>query len=661
MQNKSPKKPVRKTKTRKSGARKKAAGKSAAPGKRGFLSRALGALAYWGVVTAIWGGVLVGGVLAYYAYDLPDVDDAFAATRRPAITVLAADGSELATVGDLYGSTVTLQDLPPAVPQAVMATEDRRFYDHFGVDLIGLARAMWVNAQAGRIKQGGSTITQQVAKNLFLNPDRTIKRKVQELLLALWLEQKFSKDEILTVYLNRVYLGRGTWGVDAAARKYFNRPASDLSTWQAAVIAGLLKAPSRLNPLNNPDAARDRAHVVLANMVNAGYLTRDAADVAKREKSRRVATRLGGGSRYFVDWVLERVPDFVSVDRDIIVRTTLDPVIQMTADRAMVSSLDGPGEETGVTQGALITMAPDGALRAMVGGRSYGQSQFNRATQAKRQPGSAFKPIVYLAGLEAGLGPRSLMVDEPINLDGWQPRNFNKQHQGPVALQDALAASINTVAVKVGQHAGWGNVVKTARRLGMSDRLQPNPSIALGAGEVTLLSLTGAYATFANGGLAVWPYGILEIRDRDGGILYQRSGNGLGRVIAPRHAETMNVMLSRVLDEGGTGTRARLDRPAAGKTGTSQDYRDGWFIGYTADLVTGVWMGNDDGSKTKSLTGGGLPASVWRDAMLAAHNGVVARALPGQQGDQLGGQSPGGDSDGGFLIGLISDWLAGDG
>ena len=626
---------------------------------RGFISRLVGGLVYWGLVTAIWCAVLGGVVAAFYAYDLPDVDDAFSATRRPAITILAADGSELATVGDLYGSAVTLQDLPPALPQAVLATEDRRFYSHFGLDVIGLARAMWVNVQAGRIRQGGSTITQQVAKNLFLTPDRTIKRKVQEVLLALWLESKFTKDEILTVYLNRVYLGRGTWGVDAAAQKYFDRPAARLSTWQAAVIAGLLKAPSRLNPISDSRAAEKRARVVLANMVAAGYLTEGAAASARREKSSHVATRRGAGSRYFVDWILERLPGFVSVDRDIVIHTTLDPVIQQAADRAMAKALDGRGSENNVGQGALIAMTPDGALRAMVGGRDYGRSQFNRATQALRQPGSAFKPIVYLAGLEAGLSPRSLLVDEPVDIDGWKPRNFDKQYHGTMSLQDALSASVNTIAVKVAQHAGWGNVVKTARRLGMTDDLQPNPSIALGTGEVSLLSITGAYATFANGGMGVWPYGIAEIRDRSGIVVYTRAGDGPGRVIAPRHAETMNAMLSRVINDGGTGKRAKLDRPSAGKTGTSQDYRDGWFIGYTADLVTGVWMGNDDGSKTKNLTGGGLPAEVWLDAMASAHNGVPPHALPGQGGVRMAGDKPGEDE--GSLFGLISGWLAGDG
>ena len=460
------------------------------------------------------------------------------------------------------------------------------------------------------------------------------------------------------MYLNRVYLGRGTWGVDAAAQKYFSRSAARLSTWQAAVIAGLLKAPSRLNPISDPDAAARRAEVVLANMVAAGYLTEGAAATAKREKTSRVSTRRGAGSRYFVDWILERLPGFVSVDRDIVVHTTLDPVIQQAADRTMAKALDGRGSENNIGQGALIAMTPDGALRAMVGGRDYGKSQFNRATQALRQPGSAFKPIVYLAGLEAGLSPRSLLVDEPVDINGWKPRNFDKQYRGSMSLQDALSASVNTIAVKVARQAGWGNVVKTARRLGMTDDLQPNPSIALGTGEVSLLSLTGAYAAFASGGIGVWPYGIVKIRDRAGAVIYTRTGDGPGRVISPRYAETMTAMLSRVINDGGTGKRAKLDRPSAGKTGTSQDYRDGWFIGYTADLVMGVWMGNDDGSKTKNLTGGGLPAQVWRDAMLSAHNGVLPRPLPGQGDTQMTGDTPGKDK--GSLFGLISGWLAGD-
>ncbi len=633
--------------------------KKTPPKKRGFFRRLFGGMVYWGLVASIWGGILLGGVLAFYAYDLPDVDDAFSATRRPSITILAADGSELATVGDLYGSAISLQDLPPVLPQAVLATEDRRFYDHFGVDLIGLARAMWVNVRAGRIRQGGSTITQQVAKNLFLEPERTIKRKVQELLLALWLENKFSKDEILTVYLNRVYLGQGAWGVDAAARKYFSRPASKVSTWQAAVIAGLLKAPSRLNPISNPKAAAERAGVVLNNMVAAGYLTKDAAKQAKQEKSSRIASVIGGGGRYFVDWVLERLPDYISVDRDVVVRTTLDPVIQKNADRIMANVLDGPGRQADVSQGALVAMTPDGGLRAMVGGRSYGQSQFNRATQARRQPGSAFKPIVYLAGLEAGLRPRSLLVDEPMDIDGWRPQNFDRQHRGSMTMEDALSASINTVAIKVAQHAGLGNVIKTARRLGITDELPTNLSIALGTAEVSLLSLTGAYATFSNGGMGVWPYGIVDIRDRKGNILYARAGDGPGRVISRNHVQSVNAMLSRVINAGGTGKKAKLDRPSAGKTGTSQDYRDGWFIGYTANLVTGVWMGNDNGGRTKNLTGGGLPAIVWRDAMTASHYGVPVSSLAGHE--SIVAENSTGNGGSGSIFSLISDWLVNKG
>ncbi len=620
----------------------------------GWLARLVGRLAYWALIGGIWGGVALGGVLAFYAYDLPDVDDAFTATRRPGITVLANDGSELASVGDLYGMPVTLRDLPPALPQAVIATEDRRFYHHFGLDVIGLARAMWTNIRAGRIRQGGSTLTQQVAKNLFLTPERTIKRKMQELLLALWLEQKFSKDEILTVYLNRVYLGKGAWGMDAAARKYFGRPASEVSTWQAATLAALLKAPSRLNPIRDPEAANARAEIVLRNMVNAGYLSAEAAQAAKRDKNRKVASKQGGGSRYFVDWVLEHIPDYVTLDRDVVVRTTLIPRIQRAADLSVARSLDGEGRKQGISQAAMVILSPAGAVHAMVGGRAYARSQFNRATQAQRQPGSAFKPLVYLSAMEAGLDARSVIIDEPIDINGWKPRNFNKKYQGAMALRDALAQSVNTVAVKLAQHAGMGNVVKAARRFGISGKLEPHPSLALGAAEVSLLELSGAYAVFANGGIGVWPYAILEIAGRDGTVLYARSGDGPGRVIAPRHAASMNAMLAHAVRTG-TGHRAALAaRSVAGKTGTSQNNRDGWFVGYSADLVGGVWMGNDDASPAKGLTGGGLPAQIWHDAMLTAHEGYAVKPL-------YGTQSPERENERGLLGGLLSSWFGGDG
>ncbi len=584
----------------------------------------------WGAVATIWLAVITAGVAAWYLADLPDVEAALAAARHPSVTVKAADGSVLATSGDVYGATLQVADLPPALPLAVLATEDRRFYDHFGLDVFGLARAMVANVRAGTVVQGGSTITQQAAKNLFLSPERTIKRKVQELALALWLEHEFTKDEILAIYLNRTYFGAGAYGVDAAARKFFDQPATRISTYQAAMLAGLLKAPSRYNPIASPENAALRTRQVLDRMVDAGYLSPDEARTAEQQKGTMVA-ELGDrrGSRYFVDWVLAQVSDFVSThDRDVVVVTTLDPRLQRLAETKAKEMLDGPGAEKNASQAAIVSMTLDGAVRAMVGGRAYTRSKFNRAVQAYRQPGSAFKPLVYLAGLEAGLLPDSRIVDAPVQVNGWRPRNFNGRYKGEVTLRQALSQSINTVAVRVSERAGRRNVMDAARRFGITADLKPIPSLALGTGDVSLIELTSVYAVFANGGIGVWPYGIDRIHDTEGRRLYSRSGSGPGRVASPQHTSALTGMLVGVVEHG-TGRAAKLSRPAAGKTGTSQNYRDAWFIGFTADLVTGVWMGNDDGRAMKRVTGGTLPAQLWRQYMDEAHAGTRAKPLPG--------------------------------
>jgi len=596
---------------------------------RRLLAWAFKASLKWGTVAAVWAVIGFLGLAAWYGTDLPDVDQAFDATRRPTVTLVAVDGTPLLTVGDVYGVAARLAALPPALPKAVLATEDRRFYRHVGLDPIGLARAMVANLRAGRIVQGGSTITQQVAKNLFLTPERTLKRKIQEVMLALWLEHRFTKDQILTIYLNRVYLGHGTYGVDAAARKYFGRPATALTTFEAATLAGLLKAPSRLNPLANPDGAKARAGQVLNNMVAAGYLTPADAERAKAGARPTAPVEAAGAGRHFADWVIEQVGDFVNPgDRDLVVFTTLDPRLQRAASARVAATLKNRGRRDGIAEAALLAVTPWGAVRAMVGGRSYAESQFNRATQARRQPGSAFKPFVYLAGLEAGLGPDTEVVDEPVSFGAWSPHNFSGRYEGAMRLEDALARSVNTVAVRVAEKAGRRNVIRVARRLGFSGDMRPTPALALGAEEVTLLELTQAYAAFANGGAGVWAYGIEEIRDKQGRALYRRRGSGPGRVIDAADAAAMNRMLARVIEQG-TGRAAAIGRPAAGKTGTSQNFRDAWFIGFTADLVTGVWMGNDDDRPTKGVTGGGAPARLWRDFMAAAHQGVPARPLPG--------------------------------
>jgi len=606
---------------------------------------------------AVWAAIAVMGIFGFYAYDLPDVDDALARTRRPTVTLLARDGAHLLTLGDIHGLAVKLNDLPPALSQAVLATEDRRFYSHFGLDPIGLARATLANMRAGRIVQGGSTLTQQVAKNLFLTPERTLKRKVQELLLALWLERKFNKDQILTIYLNRVYLGNGTYGVDAAARRYFRKSASRLSPYQAAMLAGMLKAPSRYNPARSPKRARKRTHQVLANMVDAGYLSQRDADAIKNNQAPIDPVRTSRRSRYFSDWALDQVADFVIPgDRDIIVKTTLDRRLQADAEEAIAAALS-KGRTANAGQAALVAMSPDGAVRAMVGGGDYGVSQFNRATQAKRQPGSAFKPIVFMAGLESGLAPSSRFEDKSLTIEGWSPRNFDRKHVGPITMAEALASSNNTVAVKIAERAGRKNVIAAARRLGVTADLTPGPSLALGSSGVSLLEMTSAYGAFANGGFGIWAYGIEEITDDRGAVLYRRQGSGPGRVMDAGIAGAMNAMLAAAIRTG-TGKAANINRPVAGKTGTSQNFRDAWFIGYSADLVAGVWMGNDDASSMKKVTGGGLPARAWRDFMMQAHEKTPATALPsatfvpkksdGQPSAEKAGQK-------GFLKGLLDN------
>jgi penicillin-binding protein 1A len=583
----------------------------------------------WGLLLVLWGMIAAAGTVGYFVLTLPPTNDLSAAERRPSITLLGADGRLIATYGDLFGEPLKLKDLPPYLPEAVIATEDRRFYHHFGVDPIGLVRAAYINFRAGHVVQGGSTITQQLAKNLFLNPERTLTRKIQEALLALWLEHKFTKQQLLEIYLNRVYLGAGTYGVDAAAHRYFDKSARQVTLYEAAVIAGLLKAPTRFSPARDRDQAAKRTEQVLANMVEAGYITAAQAASAEQQRTRlAVAGRVRPGNRYFADWVYEQTASFVQPDgRDLVVITTLDPKLQAAAEAAIEATLTRDGEKAGVEQAALVAMSPDGAVRALVGGRDYGESQFNRATQALRQPGSAFKPFVYLAALEHGMTPYDRFIDQPIRIGNWQPHNYEGKYLGEVTAADALAQSINTVAAQVLQRAGIDNVINAAHRLGITSDLTRDASLALGTSEVTLLDLTTAYCAFASGGRGALPYGILEIRDKSGNSLYKRSGDGGGRVIAPEIDGEMNQMLAGVIARG-TGRAAALDRPAAGKTGTTQDFRDAWFVGFTADLVAGVWFGNDDNTPMRHVTGGTLPAKTWHAFMVAATQGMPVRPLP---------------------------------
>ena len=616
---------------KKTGSCKPATRNGSKPGKKTERSRRsrflLGTLK-WSVIAGIWGAVALSVMVAWYAYDLPDINKLDVPARKASVTLTDADGREITTYGDIYGDPLRLADVPPYLVQAIVATEDRRFFDHLGFDPIALVRAVVANVRAGRVRQGGSTLTQQLAKNVFLKPDRTLRRKVQELLLAFWLEANFTKEQIFTLYINRVYLGSGTFGVDAAARRYFGKSARNVSLHEAATLAGLLKAPSRYSPLRSREAAEDRARVVLGTMVAAGFLDAPTAKRAAGQRLRLAAgTKRSNAARYFTDWALERVAGFAGRRGiDLIVRTTMDARLQRLAEQRLRATLAKNGKARRVSQAALVSMSPDGAVRALVGGRDYGTSQYNRAFQAQRQPGSAFKLFVYLAAMENGLTPDDRFIDGPLRIGKWKPRNYGGTFLGSVTMREAAARSLNTVAVQVSERVGRGKVIDAARRLGITSPLKSHPSLALGASEVSLVELTAAYGVIANGGVAVWPHGISEIRERGGRVLYRRTDGAAAQVVDPVAVQRVNHLLRAVVSWG-SGKAAYPNRPAAGKTGTSQDFRDAWFVGYAGELVTGVWMGNDDNSSMKRVTGGSLPARLWRDFMIPALDGVAARPL----------------------------------
>lgn len=590
----------------------------------------LGRIAYGTVVLGLWAVIGVAGLIAYHASQLPPIDQLAVPKRPPNIAILASDGSLLANRGETGGRVVSIKELPPYLPRAFVAIEDRRFYQHFGVDPVGILRAIGQNLTRRGVAQGGSTLTQQLAKNLFLTPERSASRKIQEAILALWLEHKYSKDEILELYLNRVYFGAGAYGVEAAAQRYFGKPAKEVSLAQAAMLGGLVQAPSRLAPNRNLPAAQARAAQVLAAMQELGFVPAQDAKVALAQPARPANARGGGSANYVADLVMDVLDDYVGkFDTDITVQTTVDTGLQALAEKALTDELNAKGTRFNVGQGALVSMRPDGAIRALIGGRDYAQSQFNRATTAKRQPGSSFKPFVYLAAVEHGATPDTVKEDAPIRIGTWAPENYSHRYEGPVTLRMALAHSLNTVAVRLGQEVGPKTVVQTAQRLGITSPLQANGSIALGTSEVTLLEMVGAYGAFANGGTGVIPYVVTSVKSAAGKMLYKRSDNGLGRVIDANADGMMNAMMHETFV---SGTAKKADIPGwelAGKTGTTQDFRDAWFIGYSGTLVTGIWLGNDDGELTKKVTGGNLPAEIWKTYMTQALKGQNPVPLPG--------------------------------
>ncbi len=598
--------------------------------RSGGLFGAISFLIYWGFVLSIWGAIGIGGLVLYYGARMPSASSWTIPERPPNVKIVSVDGKTIANRGATGGEALSLDAMSPYIPQAVVAIEDRRFYSHFGIDPIGLARAMVTNVTTGRMVQGGSTLTQQLAKNLFLSPERTLERKVQEVLLAIWLEHKYTKDQILALYLNRVFFGSNAYGVEAASQRYFGKSARDVNLGQAALLAGLLKAPSRLSPARDPKAADDRAQVVLAAMRDQGMISETEVATAMSQSPTKAKSYWSGGQYYVADMVMDEVTRLIGeVKTDVVVDTTLDMGLERKADQALAKFLDGEGAKQGASQAALVAIDGTGAIRALVGGRDYAKSQFNRAMKAKRQPGSAFKPFVYTAALEAGLTPDSVRDDAPVRIGNWTPENYDEKYRGPVTIATALANSLNTIAAQLVMEVGPATVAQVAHRMGIDSELQANASIALGTSEVTLTELTASYAPFMNGGYKATPHVVRRISDADGNVLYENTYDTPPRVLQENIAATMNSMLTHVITEG-TGKAARLDGwQAAGKSGTTQSFRDALFVGYTSNLTAGIWFGNDDGTPMKKVTGGGLPAKAWKEFMTAAHKGLSPAPLFG--------------------------------
>jgi penicillin-binding protein 1A len=586
-------------------------------------------LLWWGFVACLWGGLAAIGVVVYYGAQLPAANTWAIPERPPNIRILAADGSLISNRGQTGGEAVTFRELPHYVPAAFIASEDKRFMSHFGVDPIGLLAVAVESVQAREVTRGASTLTQQVAKNLFLTPDQTLGRKVQEAILAVWLEQNFTKEEILELYMNRVFFGQGATGIEAAAQTYFGVSARNLSLGQAAMLVGILPAPSVYNPKTNPDRARERQRIVLNLMAQEGYITAEEANAARIDPDQTVRTVVRGSESYVADWVESLMTAYIGeIKSDVVVQTTIDYKMQKDAEFIVKEAVAEEGPKRGFTQGALVAMDIDGTVRAMVGGVDYQASQYNRAVTARRQPGSTFKPFVYLAAMEKGYTPDTLAEDAQFEYNGWSPRNATGKYAGTVTLRQGLAYSLNTIAGRLAIDVTPEKVVEVAMRMGISSNLTPVPSIALGTQEVNLLELTSAYAPFANGGNGVIPNVITRIADVEGNVLYEASDGGPGRVIDPSVLAQMNDMLKTAV-EVGTGRGANLGGwDFGGKTGTSQNARDALFVGYTSAMVTGVWLGNDNDTQT-SLSGGNVPANIWSQFMTKAHEGRSPAPIPG--------------------------------
>jgi penicillin-binding protein 1A len=609
--------------TRQKRARKRRSG----GGLFGFLRKSI----YWSFVLAIWGGVAAAGVLVFYAAQMPSASTWAIPDRPPNVKIMDVHGRQVANRGMMGGESIGLHEMSPYIPQAVVAIEDRRFYSHFGVDPMGLARAMYENIVNRRVVQGGSTLTQQLAKNLFLTNERSYDRKIREVLMAFWLEAEHSKDQILEMYLNRVYFGSGAYGVEAASRRYFGKSARDVTLSEASLLAGLLVAPSRLSPARDPQAAENRAQLVLTAMRDQGMIGDSELASAISAPPVRAAAFWTGSENYVADRIMGELPGLIGgdVQKDIIVEATIDLDLQELGEKAIRQMVDENKSSHDVSQGALVSIDTNGAVRAMVGGYDYANSQFDRASEARRQPGSAFKSFVWMAAMEQGLFPDTIRNDAPVTIGNWSPQNFNNNYNGPMTLSQALARSSNSIAAVLAHEVGPSAIVETAWRMGIESDLQPNLSISLGTSEVTPLELTAAYVPFSTGGIRPDVHFVERVTTVDGEVLYQRPPSAGTRVAQPEIVGMMNYMMAETVGTG-TGRNADFGWPAAGKTGTSQNSRDAWFVGYTAALTTGVWFGNDDGKPMKNITGGQLPAKAWKIFMEGAHEGLAVANLPGR-------------------------------
>ena len=602
---------------------------------------------YWGAVLTVWALIFALAFLAVFAADLPDTSNLNEARRQPSISYLDRSGALVSVRGSQYAPPVDLDKLPAYVPAAFIAIEDRWFYWHFGFNPWGIVRSQIYNltSRGDGPLRGGSTITQQLARNLFLTMDQTYRRKAQELVLAIWLETKFTKKEILALYLNRVYFGAGAYGIEAASQRYFGKPAEKLTIGESALLAGMMKGPSRYSPVSSADRAARRATVVLNEMVRSGAITPAQRAEAIQTPVRVNPTLASQRAQYFTDWVDEQVRSLVGEPtEDLIVETTLDLPIQLSAEQALRAGVAG-SRTLGVQQGAVVALDGEGRVRAYVGGVDYEDSQFDRAAMARRQAGSAFKPFVYLTALERGRTPDTPVVDEAIRIGNWEPRNYTGEFLGPISLQTALAQSVNTVAARLANEVGTGNVAATARRLGIRSPIQLDPSMALGAVEVSPLEMAQAYLPFANGGYAASAWTIERVRTAEGRVLYDRSVAQPPRtqVIGAPALPQMNQMMRQVLTSG-TGPRARVPGyDLAGKTGTTSDYRDAWFVGYTGGFVAAVWVGRDDNTPMRRVTGGGAPAAVWQAFMARTLPRLKAEPIPGGVAAPAAGEDPIGD------------------